>query len=121
MPLRFQFHIPENKIRHTFPRIIENSFLYGNQFFERILLLFTEQRAYPPNHYIRRVPQRVVHTFTALQFVQLLVLAIVGFYPFAYLKIIFPVLIMALLPVRQFLLPKVINQKYLDALDGHHD
>ena len=25
--------------------------LYGNQFFERILLLITEQSAYPPNHY----------------------------------------------------------------------
>ena len=41
--------------------------LYGNQMFERITLFFTEQSAYPPNHYIRRVPQRYVHTFTLLQ------------------------------------------------------
>ena len=27
--------------------------LYGNQMFERIMLFFTEQSAYPPNHYIK--------------------------------------------------------------------
>jgi hypothetical protein len=51
----------------------------GNEFFQRMLLLFTEQvipplisiihfsnlqRSYPPTHYIRRVPQRIVHLFT---------------------------------------------------------
>ena len=30
-----------------------NSNLLGNQLFERITLLFMEQTAYPPNHYIR--------------------------------------------------------------------
>ncbi len=38
--------------------------LYGNQMFERILLFFMEQAAYPPNHYIRRVPEKKIHTFT---------------------------------------------------------
>lgn len=38
--------------------------LYGNSFFERILLFITEQRAYPPSHFVRRVPQRVIHKFT---------------------------------------------------------
>merc|ERR1712029_1192928 len=37
--------------------------LYGNQMFERVMLLFTEQSAYPPNHYIKRVPQRKIHIF----------------------------------------------------------
>ena len=41
--------------------------LYGNQMFERLLLLLTEQSAYPPNHYIRRVPQRKIHLFTFCQ------------------------------------------------------
>jgi len=48
--------------------------LYGNQFWERMLLIFTEQTAYPPNHYVRRVPQKQIHLFTLCQFVQLLVL-----------------------------------------------
>ena len=41
--------------------------LYGNQMFERVLLFFTEQASYPPNHYIKKVPQRKIHTFTGLQ------------------------------------------------------
>ena len=48
--------------------------LYGNQLFERILLVFTEQAAYPPNHYVRYVPQRQIHIFTLCQFIQLIIL-----------------------------------------------
>ena len=43
--------------------------LYGNQMFERVLLFFTEQSSYPPNHYIKKVPQRKIHIFTCLQVV----------------------------------------------------
>ncbi|KAK7501045.1 hypothetical protein BaRGS_00007530 [Batillaria attramentaria] len=93
--------------------------LYGNQFFERILLLVTEQAAYPPNHYIRRVPQRRIHTFTFIQLAQLLVLCVFGFSPIPYMKMIFPVLLMFLMPIRHKLVPKVIEPKYLRALDGH--
>merc|ERR1712110_1268934 len=94
--------------------------LYGNQFFERLLLLVTEQSAYPPNHYLRRVPQKKIHTFTAIQFIQLLVIAVIGFYPLAYMKMFFPILILLLLPIRQYLIPKIIEKKYLDAFDGAH-
>jgi sodium borate transporter 11 len=93
--------------------------LYGNQMFERITLLFTEQSAYPPNHYIRKVPQRKIHTFTACQVCQLLVLCIFGFTPWPYIKMIFPVVILVFLPVRHMLIPMVIEKKYLEALDGH--
>lgn len=93
--------------------------LYGNQFFERILLLVTEQAAYPPNHYIRRVPQRKIHTFTFMQLAQLLVLCVFGFSPIPYMKMIFPVLLMFLMPIRHKLVPKVIERKFLKALDGH--
>ena len=48
--------------------------LYGNQLFERMLLVFTEQAAYPPNHYVRYVPQKQIHLFTLCQTVQLLIL-----------------------------------------------
>ncbi|CAB4065399.1 SLC4A11 [Lepeophtheirus salmonis] len=54
--------------------VLDGLFLYlavtalnGNQLFERFTLLFMEQTAYPPNHYIRRVPQRKIHQFTAIQ------------------------------------------------------
>lgn len=93
--------------------------LFGNQLFDRILLFITEQSAYPPNHYIRRVPQRQIHVFTVIQLVQLLVLCIFGFSPIPYMKMVFPILIMLLMPVRHKLVPRIISQKYLKALDGN--
>ncbi len=93
--------------------------LYGNQMFERVLLFFTEQSAYPPSHYIRRVPQRKVHMFTLCQLVQLAVLCTFGFYPWPYIKMVFPLIILSFLPVRHKLIPLLIERKYLDVLDGH--
>lgn len=93
--------------------------LYGNQLFDRVMLLFTEQAAYPPNHYIRRVPQRKIHAFTGLQLLQLLVLCVFGFSPYPYMKMMFPVLLMFLMPIRHKLVPKVIESRYLQTLDGH--
>ncbi|XP_076043652.1 solute carrier family 4 member 11-like [Oratosquilla oratoria] len=107
--------------------VLDGLFLYmavtalnGNQMFERITLLFMEQAAYPPNHYIRRVPQRKIHKFTGLQVVQLFVMCSFGFSPLAYMKMMFPVLLLLLLPVRHKLVPMVIEDKYLTALDGEH-
>eukprot|EP00116_Pleurobrachia_bachei_P000366 sb/3460628/ len=45
------------------------------QFWGRVLLLFTEQSLYPAVHYVRKVPQKVIHTFTMLQLFQLYFLA----------------------------------------------
>ena len=56
--------------------------------------------AYPPNHYIRRVPQRKIHTFTGCQVLQLAILCVFGFSPWSYMKTIFPVLLLLLLPIR---------------------
>jgi len=92
--------------------------LNGNQMFERIMLLFTEQAAYPPNHYIRRVPQRKIHQFTGCQVVQLMVMCLFGFAPFAYMKMVFPLIILLLLPLRHVFVPKLIEPKFLEALDG---
>ena len=58
------------------------------------------QAAYPPNHYIRTVPQRKVHLFTVVQLVQLGVLCAFGFAPLPYLKVVFPILLLLLLPAR---------------------
>lgn len=58
------------------------------------------QTSYPPTHYIRRVPQRKVHYFTALQMIQLVVLCAFGMYPLPYMKMVFPLLMILLVPVR---------------------
>ncbi|MCP9261770.1 Sodium bicarbonate transporter-like protein 11 [Dirofilaria immitis] len=94
--------------------------LAGNEMFERLLLLITEQQAYPPTHYIRKVPQRKVHLFTACQLAQLLLLCAFGFSPYPFIEMIFPIVCFFFLPIRHTLIPRLIDYKYLDALDGRH-
>jgi len=91
--------------------------LYGNQMFERFCLFFTEQAAYPPNHYVKRVPQNKIHTFTLCQLAQLLVLCVFGFIKWPYMKMIFPVIILIFLPIRHKVIPRLVEKKYLQAVD----
>ncbi|VDP13422.1 unnamed protein product [Soboliphyme baturini] len=87
--------------------VLDGLFLYmaatsvnGNEMFERILLLVTEQAAYPPTHYIRRVPQRKVHLFTVCQLLQLAVLCAFGFAPYPYVEMVFPLICFCFFPIR---------------------
>ena len=82
------------------------------------IYLFEFKAAYPPNHYIRKVPQRMIHLFTGCQCMQLLVLCAFGFAPTPYAKMIFPVVILFFLPVRHKIIPYIIDKKFLDVLDG---
>ncbi|XP_060781699.1 sodium bicarbonate transporter-like protein 11 isoform X2 [Neoarius graeffei] len=92
----------------------------GNQMCDRMALLLKEQTSYPPTHYIRKVPQRKIHYFTFLQMLQLLVLCAFGMYPLPYMKMIFPLLMFILIPIRNCLLPRIIEAKYLDIMDAQH-
>ncbi|XP_078264916.1 solute carrier family 4 member 11 isoform X2 [Rhinoraja longicauda] len=92
----------------------------GCQFFERLALLFTEQTSYPPTHYIRRVPQRKIHYFTGIQVIEVVILCGFGMAPLPYLKMVFPPIMLAMVPIRCLLLPKIIGAKYLDAMDADH-
>ncbi|VDM30839.1 unnamed protein product [Hydatigera taeniaeformis] len=71
-----------------------------NQLWERIQLVFIEQSAYPPSHYIRRVPQRRMHLFTGLQLLQLAVLCSCGFAEVPFIKMVFPILLFLQILVR---------------------
>ncbi|XP_013867260.1 solute carrier family 4 member 11 [Austrofundulus limnaeus] len=92
----------------------------GNQMCDRMALLLKEQTSYPPTHYIRKVPQRKIHYFTFLQMVQLLVLCTFGMYPIPYMKMIFPLVMVLLIPIRNNVLPHIIEAKYLDIMDAQH-
>ena len=81
----------------------------------------TKQAAYPPNHYIRRVPEFKIHIFTGCQIVQLAILCAFGFNPWPYAKMIFPVVILAFLPIRQKFIPRIVEKKFLNVLDGHEN
>ncbi|KAI6224190.1 HCO3-cotransp domain-containing protein [Aphelenchoides besseyi] len=139
-PLRW---IPTSVLHGLFLYMAFTS-LAGNEMVERLLLLITEQQAYPPTHYIRRVPQRKVHLFTACQLIQLVFLCGVGFSPYPFVEMIFPIVCFCFLPIRHILvsnestqccylikqtftsiikhlqIPRLIDYKYLDALDGKH-
>lgn len=60
----------------------------------------TKQAAYPPSHYIRRVPQRKLHMFTGTQLIQLVILCAVGFAPSPYVKLFFPMLLVIQILIR---------------------
>ncbi|XP_039080395.1 sodium bicarbonate transporter-like protein 11 isoform X5 [Hyaena hyaena] len=92
----------------------------GNQLFERVALLLKDQTSYPPTHYIRRVPQRKIHYFTGLQILQLLLLCAFGISTLPYMKMIFPLIMIVMIPIRYNLLPRIIEAKYLDAMDAEH-
>ncbi|XP_037833681.1 sodium bicarbonate transporter-like protein 11 isoform X2 [Kryptolebias marmoratus] len=92
----------------------------GNQMCDRMALLLKEQTSYPPTHYIRKVPQRKIHYFTFLQMMQLLVLCTFGMYPIPYMKMIFPLVMVLLIPIRNNVLPHIIEAKYLDIMDAQH-
>ncbi|KAL2763943.1 solute carrier family 4 member 11 isoform 4 [Daubentonia madagascariensis] len=94
--------------------------LDDNQLFQRVALLLKEQTSYPPTHYIRRVPQRKIHYFTGLQVLQLLLLCAFGMSSLPYMKMIFPLIMMAMIPIRYLLLPRIIEAKYLDVMDAEH-
>ncbi|XP_040103770.1 sodium bicarbonate transporter-like protein 11 isoform X7 [Oryx dammah] len=92
----------------------------GNQLFQRMVLLLKDQTSYPPTHYIRRVPQRKIHYFTGLQVLQLLLLCAFGMSPLVYMKMVFPLIMIAMIPIRYNVLPQIIEAKYLDAMDAEH-
>ncbi len=86
----------------------------GNQLFERLSLWAMDSDLYPPTHYIRRVPNWQIHTFTAIQ---LLCLVILWVTKASAIGILFPLFIALLVPVR-FLLNRFFDQQHLLALDA---
>lgn len=86
----------------------------GNQLFERIGLWVMDPNLYPRTHYIRNVPMKSIHRFTALQVVCLGVLWIVKT---SAVGILFPMFIALLVPVRMFA-ARFFEPKHLAALDA---
>ncbi|KAM4732228.1 solute carrier family 4 member 11-like [Anableps anableps] len=118
LPIPLQW-IPKPVLYGLFLYIAATS-LDGNQMVDRMTLLLKEQTSYPPTHYIRRVPQRKVHFFTAVQMIQLIILCAFGMYPLPYMKMVFPLLMILLVPIRISLLPRMIDAKYLDIMDSQY-
>ncbi|KAD4385808.1 hypothetical protein E3N88_25977 [Mikania micrantha] len=96
--------------------------LPGNQFWERILLLFTapsrRYKVLEDHHatFVETVPFKTVAIFTIFQTVYLLACFGITWIPIA--SVLFPLLIMLLVPARQYLLPKFFKGAHLQDLDA---
>ncbi|CAN1196406.1 Boron transporter 1 [Linum perenne] len=96
--------------------------LPGNQFWERILLLFTapsrRYKVLEEYHatFVETVPFMGIATFTIFQTAYLLVCFGLTWVPVA--GVMFPLMIMLLVPVRQYLLPKFFKSAHLQDLDA---
>ncbi|KAH0728796.1 hypothetical protein KY284_004661 [Solanum tuberosum] len=96
--------------------------LPGNQFWERILLLFTApSRRYKVIEechavFIETVPYKTVAFFTIFQSIYLLICFGITWVPIA--GVLFPLMIMLLVPVRQYLLPRFFKGAHLQDLDA---
>ncbi len=94
--------------------------LIGNQFIERLSLWLMDSALYPATHYIRRVPIRVTHLYTLLQFVCLAILCAINVSRTETIRILFPVFIALLVPVRA-LAGRFFAKEHLSVLDAAED
>ncbi|XP_068345759.1 probable boron transporter 2 [Pyrus communis] len=96
--------------------------LPGNQFWERICLLFTAPsrrfKVLEDNHatFVETVPFKSIAMFTIFQTLYLLVCFGLTWVPIA--GVMFPMMIMLLVPVRQYILPKFFKGAHLQDLDA---
>ncbi|KAJ1412532.1 Bicarbonate transporter, C-terminal [Sesbania bispinosa] len=96
--------------------------LPGNQFWERILLLFTapsrRYKVLEDYHatFVETVPFKTIATFTIFQTIYLLICFGLTWVPIA--GVMFPLMIMLLVPLRQYFLPKFFKGAHLQDLDA---
>ena len=88
--------------------------LGGNQFADRLKLWLMDPEKYPETHYLRAVPKRVVHLFTAVQLVCLGFLWVVKS---SVVGLAFPFFVAMLVPVRMAL-GRWIDPVHIALLDG---
>jgi mannitol/fructose-specific phosphotransferase system IIA component (Ntr-type) len=94
--------------------------LRGIQFIERLGYWLMDSALYPLNHYTRRVPTRTIHVFTLVQLICLIVLCAVNLSPYGPVRILFPIFIAFLVPVRG-LLSRFMDEDHLAYLDADEE
>ncbi|XP_059090863.1 electroneutral sodium bicarbonate exchanger 1-like isoform X1 [Tigriopus californicus] len=91
--------------------------LDGLQFVNRILIVLKPKKHQPDTPYLRHVPTNRVHGFTGVQVLCLLVLACVNELPYN-MGVVFPIMLVLLVFVRQFILPRFFDLEDLKMLDS---
>lgn len=88
--------------------------LKGLQLFDRILIMFMPVKYQPDHLFLRQVPLKRVHIFTAIQFACLIILwAIKSFF---YTSILFPLMLVVMIGIRKAL-DCIFTQRELKILD----
>jgi hypothetical protein len=93
------------------------SSLRGNQFFERALLWLVDPNRYPSTHYLRTIPVRVIHKFTAIQ---ALLLGLLWVVKTSSLGVLFPLIVALLVPIRLWL-SRFFSEQHLASLDAEEE
>ncbi|TWU05653.1 PTS sugar transporter subunit IIA [Stieleria varia] len=94
--------------------------LRGIQFIDRLGLWLKDSALYPINHYTRRVPTRTIHLFTLVQLVCLIVLCVINVFPSQPVRILFPIFVALLVPVRA-IMSRFFDDDHLAFLDADED
>ncbi|MCG6158396.1 PTS sugar transporter subunit IIA [Rubinisphaera margarita] len=94
--------------------------LSGIQFMERLSLWVMDSSLYPRTHYIRRVPVRLIHTYTLIQLLCLVTLCVINLSPVLWMRLTFPLFIALLVPVR-WTMDRLFPQDKLAVLDAASD
>ncbi|XP_050362145.1 electroneutral sodium bicarbonate exchanger 1 isoform X5 [Nymphalis io] len=95
-------------LRHIPMPVLFGVFLYmgvaslkGLQFFDRILIMFMPQKYQPDHMFLRQVPIRRVHVFTAIQLTCLVCLWVIK--SFSMTSILFPLMLVVMIGIRKSL------------------
>ncbi|KAI5639659.1 HCO3- transporter family domain-containing protein [Phthorimaea operculella] len=95
-------------LRHIPMPVLFGVFLYmgvaslkGLQFFDRILIMFMPQKYQPDHMFLRQVPIRRVHIFTAIQLTCLICLWVIK--SFSTTSILFPLMLVVMIGIRKSL------------------
>jgi hypothetical protein len=89
----------------------------GNQFFERLSLWIMDSELYPEKHYTHKAPMSVIHKFTFIQLVSLIILWVVKVSPAG---LLFPLFIAFLVPLR-FKMKSMFKPEHLECLDTEEE
>ena len=102
--------------------ILSGLFLYlaynalnSTQFYARLKLFVSEKEAYPA--YTKEVPKSVLHGFTFLQLVQVIILSFFGFAIWPQVRMFFPLIVFLFFVLRQKVLPEIFEVEHLNVLD----
>lgn len=87
----------------------------SNPFIQRVRLLLVEPRLFPPTHFARVLKPLTIHAYTIVQVGAWLAI----WYAKKYVALVFPVVVLVLLPFRKYVVPLFFNKVTLDVMDPH--